>query len=77
MAKQFGNVWLSRDKGKGKHDNLYVLTKRRPELREVDDRTVREWDADVYFTPEFFQSLTKTRLKPGEGPMRAKISIEI
>lgn len=76
MAKQFGNCWLSRDK-RGAFGNVYSLTKARPKLIPNDNRTVKEWDSDVDIDSDIFHKLTPTRLKPGEGPMRAQITIEI
>lgn len=80
MVKQFGNCWLYRDKGDGNH---YCFSKARPVLQERDDRTEIIWVETtgagdmVVVKPDAFHKLTPTRLKPGEGPMRAQITIEI
>ena len=73
MAKQFGNVWLCRDKG-GRSN--YWISRKRPTLVPTDDRTYWECTGVMEpVAPNVFHSLTDVRLKPGEGPVRAQVSI--
>lgn len=72
MPKRYGNCWLYRDNKDNNGVNRYRISKKRPTW-------INGWrieGASIEFVPLLFHKLSSVRLKPGEGPMRAQISIE-
>lgn len=78
MAKQFGNVWMARDKGGG---NEYFISISRPRKKTVWIAGMILWKSASggHFVAShlFHQRFPKIRLNPGEGPVRAQISMEL
>ncbi len=72
MAKQFGNCWLSRDAGELWAG--YNVSKSRPRRNKEGN-----WIGVTMslFDVRMFHRLTDVRLKPGDGPMRAQLSIKL